>query len=328
MSANPGNRQLTIQKLEEKVSELMMELEQLRFQLKTESEKLQYYQLVADFAFAWELWFDTDGSIKYCSPSCLDMTGFSANQIIASADVCDLLVYSADKERFAAFLNGALNMSLVNQMLEFRILTLTKQLRWVVMNVRGVYDKRGKYLGIRASVHDITTLKNAMGHISDLEKSREFENRNRQRLQTELELKDRELVAFLSQLSQKNDLLKKATGLLEGFSDDSDANARKTLNALNDLFKNNHSQFLNWSMVEVQIEKLYPGFLGRLQKRHPGISQNDKKLCAYIRLGLSSKEISGLLNIASKSVEVARVRLRKKLNISSKIRLFNYLVSM
>ena len=55
------------------------------------------------------------------------------------------------------------------------------------------------------------------------------------------------------------------------------------------------------------------------------LSVKDKKLCAYLRLGLSSKEISGLLNITPKSVEIARVRLRKKLRLIRKIRLVNYL---
>ena len=100
-------------------------------------------------------------------------------------------------------MKGALSQSLLSQSLEFRILTRTKQIRWCVMNVRGVYDEKGKYLGVRASVHDISRLKNAMGHISDLEKGKEFDQRNKQRLQNQLELKDRELVSFLLQLSQK-----------------------------------------------------------------------------------------------------------------------------
>jgi DNA-binding CsgD family transcriptional regulator len=78
-------------------------------------------------------------------------------------------------------------------------------------------------------------------------------------------------------------------------------------------------------MIESQIEKIHPGFFNRLQAKHPSISVKDKKLCAYLRLGLSSREIAGLQNITSKSVEIARIRLRKKLKLSDKIRLANYL---
>ncbi|WP_297093931.1 PAS domain S-box protein [uncultured Draconibacterium sp.] len=313
------------EELELELSKLKLELENSRFQEEQEREKRLFYQMIAEFAFAWELWFEPNGNIKYCSPSCSDLTGYTANQIIASPGIAALLVYDADKEKYNNFLTGALNQTLVNQTLEFRVLTRTKQLRWFMMNVRGVYDKIGKYLGIRASVLDISRLKHAMGHISELERTKEFDSRNKQRLQTELEMKDRELVSFLLQLSQKNELLNKAVHLLQ--SDDATKSKKATslVLQLKELLEANAVQPVDWSMVENQVDKIHPGFLDRLQKRHPVVSVNDKKLCSYIRLGLSSKEIAGLLNITSKSVEISRVRLRKKLGINAKIRLVNYL---
>ena len=314
-----------IEELEQELSKLKLELENARFQEEQERQKRLFYQMIAEFAFAWELWFEPNGKIKYCSPSCSDLTGYTANQIITSPGIAALLVYDADKEKYNNFLTGALNQTLVNQTLEFRVLTRTKQLRWFMMNVRGVYDKIGKYLGIRASVLDISRLKQAMGHISELERTKEFDSRNKQRLQTELEMKDRELVSFLLQLSQKNELLTKAVHLLQSEESVQTKNASSLIKNLKDLLKANAVQPVDWSMVENQVEKIHPGFLDRLQKRHPKVSVNDKKLCSYIRLGLSSKEIAGLLNITSKSVEISRVRLRKKLGINAKIRLVNYL---
>ena len=173
-----------IRELEMDLSRMKLELEDAQFQLKGESEKHSYYQLIADFTFGWELWFDPNGKIKYCSPSCFDLTGFTSNQIISSSGVVELLVYEDDKEKYWDFFTGALNQVLVNQSFEFRILTLTKQLRWCMMSVRGVYNKKGKYLGIRASIQDITRLKRAMGHIHELEKGKEFELRTKQGLQT------------------------------------------------------------------------------------------------------------------------------------------------
>nr|WP_319273396.1 PAS domain S-box protein [uncultured Draconibacterium sp.] len=314
-----------IEELEQELSKLKLELENSRFQEEQEREKRLFYQMIAEFAFAWELWFEPNGKIKYCSPSSSDLTGYTANQIITSPGIAALLVYDADKEKYNNFLTGALNQTLVNQTLEFRVLTRTKQLRWFMMNVRGVYDKVGKYLGIRASVLDISRLKQAMGHISELERTKEFDSRNKQRLQTELEMKDRELVSFLLQLSQKNELLTKTVHLLQSEESVQVKKASSLIKKLKDLLQANAVQPVDWSMVENQVEKIHPGFLDRLQKRHPKVSVNDKKLCSYIRLGLSSKEIAGLLNITSKSVEISRVRLRKKLGINAKIRLVNYL---
>jgi PAS domain S-box-containing protein len=314
-----------IRDLETQISELKFELNETKLQLADETENHRFYQLIADFTFGWELWFDPSGKMNYCSPSCFDLTGYTSNQIVAVESIAELLVYQLDKERYSEFLSNSLDQMLVNQSLEFRILTRTKQLRWCIVNVRGVYDKLGKYLGIRASIQDITRLKRAMGQIQEMEAVKEFEDKTKQRLQNQLSIKDRELVSFLLQLSQKNELLSKVFNQIKAVKPTLTDKNLKQMQQLLAMIEENSTTPLDWNSVETQLEKIHPGFLGRLQAKHPVISIKDKKLCAYLRLGLSSKEISGLQNITSKSVEIARIRLRKKLKISGEIRLSNYL---
>jgi PAS domain S-box-containing protein len=313
-----------IHELETKVSELKFELKETKMQLNDETEKHLFFQMVADFTFGWELWLEPSGNMKYCSPSCFDLSGFTANEIIASENIAALLVYQSDRSKFNSFLLESIDQLLVNQSLEFRILTRTKQLRWCIMNVRGVYDRLGKYLGIRASIQDITRLKKAMGQINEMEAAKELEGRTKQRLQNQLNIKDRELVAFLLQLSEKNELLSKVSNHLKTIKSVVNNKKENQIEKLEKLLEEKTTP-LDWNMVENQLEKIHPGFLKRLQFKHPSISVKDRKLSAYLRLGLSSKEISGLLHIAPKSVEIARVRLRKKLKLASKIRLANYL---
>jgi PAS domain S-box-containing protein len=317
-----------IRELETQLSDLKFDLSETKALVAEESEKQRFFQLIADFTFGWELWLDPSGEIKYCSPSCFDLSGYTSNQIIASESISDLLVYQLDRDKYSEFLSNSLDQMLVNQSLEFRILTRTKQLRWCIMNVRGVYDKQGKYLGIRASIQDITKLKRAMGQIQEMEAVKELGDRTRQRLQNQLNVKDRELVSFLLQLSQKNELLSKVTNQLKSFKSALNDKNLKQLQQLLDLLEVNALTPLDWTMVESQLEKIHPGFFTRLQLKHPSITVKDKKLSAYLRLGLSSKEISGLQNITSKSVEIARIRLRKKLKISDKTRLVNYLIQL
>lgn len=325
MPKNDDRLKKRIQELETRLSGLKIEAEESRLQKEEEAEKKQYYQLIADFTFGWELWLDPGGTIKYCSPSCFDLTGFTSNQIINSEGIDSLLVFEADRKKYLDFVERSLDQMLVNRSLEFRIMTRTKQLRWCSMNVRGVYNKQGKYLGVRASIQDITKLKRAMGHIHELEAGKEFHDRAKKRLRTELDVKERELVSFLLQLSQKNELITNIENRLKNVLKLNAAEIRKELgNLVGELGQLSHRS-LDWDMVENELERMIPGFLYRLQVRHPKITQKDKKLCAYIRLGLSSKEISGLMGIAPKSVEIARIRLRKKLNIAPKLRLVNYL---
>jgi len=234
-----------------------------------------------------------------------------------------LLVYQTDRQNFAGFIEQSLNQALVNQTLEFRMRTRTKQLRWCMLNIRGVYDKQGKYLGIRASVDDVTRLKRAMGQIHEMEVAKELENRTKQRLQTELGVKDRELVSFLLQLSQKNELLSTVKTQLQLLEKGGNAKNPKIASQLIALLAKQEKS-VDWSIIENELEKIHPGFLNRIQMKHPVITLKDKRLCGYMRLGLTSREIGGLLNISAKSVEIARIRLRKKLKLSAGIRLTNY----
>lgn len=314
-----------IVELKTKLDTLEEQLTIVRLQLEAEREQRSFYQLIADFAYGWELWFEPSGKLKYCSPSCFDLTGYTANQIIAASDISELLVYSEDKLAFGRFLSDALNQALLHQTFEFRILTLSKQLRWCIMYVRSVYDKRGKYLGIRASVQDITRLKTAMGTIRELQKGNYFAEKNKQRLQHELELMDRELVSFLLQLSQKNELISKINALLSIDTQNKESKQREVLEKIRSLISTSPNRSFEWDVVAGQMEKSYPGFLSRLRNKHPKLSDRDVRLCAYIRLGLSSKEIAGLMNITAKSVEIARVRLRKKIHLPARLRLGTYL---
>lgn len=314
-----------IKELESQRSDLKFELDEMKTLLEEEQNQRQFYQLVTDFTFGWELWLEPGGEIKYCSPSCHDLTGFTANQIIASSGITELLVYEPDQQKFNDFILKSLEQLIMNHSLEFRILTRQKQFRWCSMNVRAVYNKAGRYLGIRASVHDITRLKKAMGHIHDLSAGKEIENRAKLRFKSELDLKERELVSFLLQLSQKNELIALTTKQLKSVALGNTKNIQQKLAGLLDTLENIPDTHVDWDMVALQLEKLHPGYLDRLQAKHPNLSPKEKKLCAYLRLDLSSKEIAGLQNLNAKSVEIARVRLRKKIKLAREVRLAKYL---
>lgn len=311
--------------LENQLSKVKLELKEVRALLEEEQNQRQFYQLVADFTFGWELWFDPSGKIKYCSPSCFDLTGFTANQIIASENIAGLLVYESDKEKINRFISDSLNQLTINQSLEFRILTRHKQLRWCSMSVRGVYNKQGRYLGIRSSINDVTRLKKALGHIQELSEGKEMENRAKWRIKSKLDSKEREVVSFLLQLSQKNELLTLVHKQLKKMGSGNTQQTLQKINALLQILDNVHVSPVDWDMVVRQIENLHPGFFDKLKLKHPNLTPKEKKLCSYLRLGLSSKEIAGLQNVNTKSIEVSRGRLRKKLKLNRKINLKEYL---
>lgn len=67
-------------------------------------------------------------------------------------------------------------------------------------------------------------------------------------------------------------------------------------------------------------------FYKRILQKHPNLSKNELRLCAFLKLNLSSKEISEITQQTPHSITVARSRLRKKMNIEKDESLPNYFI--
>jgi DNA-binding CsgD family transcriptional regulator len=68
---------------------------------------------------------------------------------------------------------------------------------------------------------------------------------------------------------------------------------------------------------ELNIDLINQDFYRKLEEKFPQLNENEKKLCAMVRLNLSSKEIAAIQNISPKSVDMNRYRMRKKLNLTN-----------
>jgi DNA-binding CsgD family transcriptional regulator len=82
----------------------------------------------------------------------------------------------------------------------------------------------------------------------------------------------------------------------------------------------------DWDNFSLYFDQVHNNFLTTLKLKFPGLSSTDLKLCAYLRLNLSSKEIAQLLNISLKGVEISRYRVRKKLQITTETNLYDFLI--
>ena len=81
----------------------------------------------------------------------------------------------------------------------------------------------------------------------------------------------------------------------------------------------------DWKKFEKNFDIVYDEYLTRLGNTFAELTVSDKKLCAYLKMDLSSKEIAPLMNLTYRSVEMTRYRLRKKLNLSREQNLIEFL---
>jgi len=83
-----------------------------------------------------------------------------------------------------------------------------------------------------------------------------------------------------------------------------------------------------WKNFTKHFDKVHSDFLNIIKERYPAITSNELKLCAYLRMNLSTKEIAQFANISVRGVEIGRYRLRKKLQIPTEINLFDFLIGI
>ncbi|TCI84505.1 helix-turn-helix transcriptional regulator [Tenacibaculum sp. M341] len=81
----------------------------------------------------------------------------------------------------------------------------------------------------------------------------------------------------------------------------------------------------NWKEFEIHFQNIHKGFFCKLQEEYPDLTASELKLCSFLKLKLSSKEIANLMGITDRSVKMSRYRVRKKFNISREVNLVEFI---
>ncbi len=83
-----------------------------------------------------------------------------------------------------------------------------------------------------------------------------------------------------------------------------------------------------WEVFETAFDEVHEDFLKRLKKQFPNLTPREMRLCAYLKMNISTKEISSLMNISVRGVEISRYRLRKKLGIGRDTNLASFILEL
>jgi DNA-binding CsgD family transcriptional regulator len=147
------------------------------------------------------------------------------------------------------------------------------------------------------------------------------------KLQAEISHKNMQLADSTLSIIKKNEVLIEIKNELERQKEDLGARyPARYLQRLTTLIDKNISNDNDWEMFEALFDQAHENFFKRLKQSFPDLTQSDLKLCAYLKLNLSSKEIAPLLNISIRGVEIRRYRLRKRLALSSDHNLVEYIM--
>ncbi len=213
--------------------------------------------------------------------------------------------------------------SLLAYLSYFILLGLVISLSWYSISKRLEREKRRtSILEKRRMLHEQLQLKRD----SELAEKEIVKLRN-EKLKADIRNKSKQLANQTMDVLQKNrfltdiklemiDLKKKAQ------SEEVRSSMRKMIRKIDRNIEDEHTH----KIFETNFDQVHENFLARLQVAFPNLSAKDLRLCAYLRLNLSSKEIAPLLNISVRGVEISRYRLRKKLNLNHQQHLADFIL--
>ena len=158
--------------------------------------------------------------------------------------------------------------------------------------------------------------------LNRLQSEKEIIKIKNEQLEKEFKIKSKELAASTMNIIKKNEVLNEIKEQLVQIEDKS--NLKPVIKTID----GNLNQSSNWETFQEAFNSMDQNFFKKIKELHPSLSPNDLRLCAYLRLNLSSKEISGLINISPRSVEVKRYRLRKKLQLDNNENLADYIINV
>lgn len=135
--------------------------------------------------------------------------------------------------------------------------------------------------------------------------------------QNEIAFKNKELASLTMHLVQKNELINKMAMEIEKLNEKLKGTPdQKNLRPLQQLLTEDEMLENDWEQFVYHFDQVHSGFFQRLRQQYPELTPRDHRLCAYLRMNLSTKDIAPLLNISVRGVEISRYRLRKKLGLT------------
>jgi tetratricopeptide (TPR) repeat protein/DNA-binding CsgD family transcriptional regulator len=215
------------------------------------------------------------------------------------------------------------------KVLEFNLHRVAAEVSEKMGDTAGALDHLKRYTELREEVRgserDRTIAEMQVRfNVERAEKELEIARLNNEKLRLQMEQKEKELTALALQLVQKNrflDALKRQIAGGAGRSDEIAARVAREIDA-------NIAAEGEWETFERQFEQVHPDFVRLLSERHPQLTPTELKLCALMKISLSTKEMANLLCLSVRNIENHRYRIRKKLGLGPDASLGSWLAAV
>jgi PAS domain S-box-containing protein len=257
-----------------------------------------------------------EGNILAANKAFLDMVGYDLKELLEK-NYCDIMPQKwigPTKRQIKEFIKSGFGSGVIEKEYSRKDGTIVPVLvsGWVM------FDENNKPFQMGAYVKDLTAIKKT----EELEK--ELLKKDKEQLEKDLATKNRELNTKVTQLIETNelvtDVISRLEDLLKVEGEDKNRQIRYIINGLL-----NHSNDDLWMQFEITFGQIHTSFYDDLFDKYPNLTPNERKICAFLKMNLSTKDISSITHQTIRGIEVARFRLRKKMNLPRSTNLTKYL---
>ncbi len=150
-----------------------------------------------------------------------------------------------------------------------------------------------------------------------------------EKLNLEMIHQEKELANTTMLLIRKNDILNSLkTDLKEMLKAYGREGAMSNIASLIKQIDRDMDNEKQWQIFNTHIEQVYDELLNKLKEKYPDLTPRDLRLCAFLKMNISTKEIASLMNISPRGVEISRYRLRKKLKLDKYANLSEFILNL
>jgi len=175
-------------------------------------------------------------------------------------------------------------------------------------------------------IENLATLKQLAEKERELAKLRLIQTEHeKQGVEVALLHSKNDLTNFACYIKSKNDFLDNLKDEIKSCYNLSPEEVKKHLKKVTSTINQYQANSNEQNMLMEEIEKVNTEFIARLEQRHPDLTKNEKHLASLLRIDLSSKDISIITGSSPKTINMARYRLRKKLQLDGEADLTEYI---
>ncbi len=159
------------------------------------------------------------------------------------------------------------------------------------------------------------------------ETEQELNTLRNDQLEKEVQFQKKELASATMHIMQKGEMINSIReDLAKAIQKNADpAQVKKDIEKIIRMLQQDSILDDSWEQFTLHFDQVHSNFLKNLREKYPHLTNYDQKICAYLRMNLSTKEIATLMNISVRGVEGSRYRLRKKLDIPKEENLVKFI---